>query len=147
MKIAFACDQGGYEQKAELISFLDDQGIEVLDFGIDSAESVDYPELAREVAGAVAKGDADYGILVCGTGIGMSLAANKVRGIRCANLVSSEFAKLAKAHNDANIISLSGRFISPSKNKRIIKTFLDTEHEGGRHSRRVAKIMDIEREK
>ncbi|MCF0104950.1 MAG: ribose 5-phosphate isomerase B [Eggerthellaceae bacterium] len=146
MKIAFACDHGGFEQKAELVNYLESIGKSVLDFGIKKKENVDYPGLAKKVAEAVAKGTADLGILVCGTGIGMSLAANKVRGIRCANVTRPEFSELARQHNDANILSLSGRYVSADENKKIIKAFFESVHQGGRHSRRVEQIMDIERE-
>lgn len=144
LRIALASDHGGFEQKEELGPWLEDLGFTVDDFGCDSEESVDYPDYAEHAARAVAQGDDDYGILVCGTGIGMMIAANKVAGIRAANLTSPEFAKLSREHNDANVATLSGRFTSLEDNKSIIETFLDTDFAGGRHARRVEKIMTIE---
>ena len=144
--IALGADHGGYEQKAALLSWLLDQGCEVDDYGCDSTDSVDYPDYAAAVARAVAAGKADYGILVCGTGIGMQVAANKIHGIRAANVITPEFAALAREHNNANVITLSGRFVDLESNKRIVETFLTTQFAGGRHERRVAKIMDIEQE-
>lgn len=146
LRIALASDHGGFEQKEELRPWLEDLGFTVDDFGCDSEESVDYPDYAERAARAVAQGDDDYGILVCGTGIGMMIAANKVAGIRAANLTSPEFAKLSREHNDANVATLSGRFTSLEDNKSIIETFLDTDFAGGRHARRVEKIMTIENE-
>ena len=144
LRIALASDHGGFEQKEELRLWLEDLGFTVDDFGCDSEESVDYSDYAERAARAVAQGDDDYGILVCGTGIGMMIAANKVAGIRAANLTSPEFAKLSREHNDANVATLSGRFTSLEDNKSIIETFLDTDFAGGRHARRVEKIMTIE---
>ena len=144
LRIALASDHGGFEQKEELRVWLDGLGYVVDDFGCDSEESVDYHDYAERAARAVAQGDDDYGILVCGTGIGMMIAANKVAGIRAANLTSPEFAKLSREHNDANVATLSGRFTSLEDNKSIIETFLDTDFAGGRHARRVEKIMTIE---
>lgn len=144
LRIALASDHGGFEQKEGLKPWLEGLGFSVDDFGCDSEESVDYPDYAERVARAVAQGDDDYGILVCGTGIGMMIAANKVAGIRAANLTSPEFAKLSREHNDANVATLSGRFTSLEDNKSIVETFLDTDFAGGRHARRVEKIMTIE---
>ena len=144
LRIALASDHGGFEQKEELRVWLDGLGYVVDDFGCDSEESVDYPDYAERAARAGAQGDDDYGILVCGTGIGMMIAANKVAGIRAANLTSPEFAKLSREHNDANVATLSGRFTSLEDNKSIVETFLGTDFAGGRHARRVEKIMTIE---
>ena len=144
LRIALASDHGGFEQKEELRPWLEDLGFTVDDFGCDSEESVDYPDYAERAARAVAQGDDDYGILVCGTGIGMMIAANKVAGIRAANLTSPEIAKLSREHNDANVITLSGRFVDLSANKEILKSFLSTEFGGGRHAGRVEKIMALE---
>lgn len=143
-RIALASDHGGFEQKEQLKLWLQEEGYEVDDFGCHDESSVDYPDFARVAAEAVARGDDDAGVLVCGTGIGVMLAANKVRGIRAANLTSSEFARLSREHNDANVATLSGRFVSLEDNKEIVRTFLTTDFEGGRHERRVAKIMEIE---
>lgn len=146
LRIALASDHGGFEQKEALKPWLEDLGFTVDDFGCDSEESVDYPDYAKRAARAVAQGDDDYGVLVCGTGIGMMIAANKVHGIRAANLTSTEFAKLSREHNNANIATLSGRFTSLEDNKAILETFLGTEFSGDRHVRRVEKIMTIETE-
>lgn len=143
-RIALASDHGGFEQKEQLKLWLQDEGYEVDDFGCFDESSVDYPDFARPAAEAVANGADDRGILVCGTGLGVMLAANKVRGIRAVNLTSPEFAELSRQHNDANVATLSGRFVSLEDNKEIARVFLATEFEGGRHERRVEKIMDIE---
>ncbi len=144
MRIALASDHGGFEQKEQIRDWLTDQGYEVEDFGCNSTESVDYPDYAAPAARAVASGACDRGILVCGTGIGMMLAANKIRGIRAANVTSVPFAELCREHNNANIVTLSGRFVDLATNESIIEVFLRTEFAGGRHARRVEKIMDLE---
>ena len=144
MRIAIASDHGGFEQKELLREWLIGLGHEVTDFGCDSEDSVDYPDYAVPAAEAVASGEADRGVLVCGTGVGMALAADKVRGVRAANIVRADFAKLCREHNDANVITLSGRFVSLDENKQIVETFLTTDFAGGRHERRVAKIMAIQ---
>lgn len=145
MRISIASDHAGFEQKQLLAAHLRDAGHEVADLGPDSDDRVDYPDFARAVALSVADGEAERGILVCGTGIGMAMAAGKVDGIRAANVVSPEFATLAREHNDANIIALSGRFVDLATNERIVDAFLGTAFSGGRHAERVRKIMDIER--
>ena len=144
MRIAIASDHAGFEQKQALVEFLAGLGHEVSDLGPDTADRVDYPDFAVKVAHAVAGGQADRGVLVCGTGIGMALAADKVAGVRAANIVSPEFADLCRRHNDANVITLSGRFVSLEENERILKVFLASEFEGGRHAQRVAKIMALD---
>ena len=144
MKIAIASDHGGFEQKQQLSSFIAELGFEVIDMGPSDETSVDYPDYAKPVAEAVVEGAADRGVLVCGTGIGMSIAANKIAGIRAANITSPEFAALSREHNDANIITLSGRFVDLATNKEILKTYLTTEFAGGRHSQRLQKIADLE---
>lgn len=144
VRIALASDHGGFGQKEQLADWLRSRGFLVDDFGCHSDQSVDYPDYAQLVAHAVAEGDADYGVLVCGTGIGMMIAANKVHGIRAANLVTPDFARLAREHNDANIATLSGRFVTPEDNEAILEAFLSTDFAGGRHARRVEKIMTIE---
>ena len=146
LRIAIGADHGGYEQKDQLAAWLRGQGHEVLDVGTGSAESVDYPDYAQAACAAVAAGQATFGILVCGTGIGMAIAANKVHGIRAANVTSPQFACLAREHNDANVLTLSGRFVGLEVNKAIVEAFLSTGFAGGRHARRVAKIMHIEQE-
>ncbi len=146
MRIAIGSDHAGFEQKEALRVHLAEQGHTVADLGTDSAEkSVDYPDYAIAVGKSVAQGDADYGVLVCGTGLGMAIAANKVEGVRAVNVTDPEFAKLAREHNDANVVAVSGRFIDESVNERIVDAFLATAFEGGRHSDRVGKITKAER--
>jgi len=145
MRVALGSDHAGYEHKQRIKGFLEGKGVEVTDLGTYSAEeSVDYPDFAEKVGEAVVDGDAEFGVLVCGTGIGMAIAANKVDGIRAANVTDPEFAKLARAHNDANVITVSGRFVDPEVNEQIIEAFLATPFEGGRHERRVNKINGME---
>ena len=144
MRIAIASDHAGFEQKAQLVVFLEGLGHEVVDLGPQDAERVDYPDYAVAVAREVASGEADRGVLVCGTGIGMALAADKVAGIRAANIVKPEFAEMFRRHNDGNVITLSGRFVTLEENQDILKVFLVAEFEGGRHAARVAKVMDLD---
>lgn len=144
MRIALASDHGGFEQKERLGAWLEEEGHVVSDFGTDSDESVDYPDFALPAALAVRDREADFGILVCGTGIGMQLAANKVHGIRAANVTDVNFAHLSREHNNCNVLTLSGRFVPFEENQRIVSEFLSTEFAGGRHERRVGKIMQIE---
>lgn len=144
MRIAIASDHAGFDQKTELVPFLQRLGHEVVDLGPETGDRVDYPDYAEKVARAVAAGEADRGVLICGTGIGMAVAADKVAGIRAVNITSPEFAELARRHNDANVITLSGRFVSLEENERILKVFLVAEFEGGRHAQRVAKIMALD---
>ncbi len=144
MKIALACDHGGYLLKNEIISKLKEMGFEVEDFGCYSTESVDYPDYAFPAAEAVAAGKADRCILICTTGIGVSICANKVKGIRCA-LCTSEFqAEMTRRHNNANALAMGAKTVSAETAWNIAKKFLETEFEGGRHERRVQKIMDHE---
>ncbi len=145
MRIAIASDHGGFEQKQALVAYLaEDLGCEVLDMGPDSDASVDYPDYAAPVARAVASGEVDRGVLVCGTGIGMALAADKVAGVRASSITSVPFAELFRQHNNGNVVCLSGRFVDLDVNKEIVKTFLSTEFEGGRHEGRVAKVMALD---
>lgn len=144
MKISIASDHAGFEQKQILRDYLEGAGHEVADRGPDSDDRVDYPDFAALVARDVAQGDADFGVLVCGTGIGMAVAANKVHGIRAVNCINVQFAQLAREHNDANIVTLSGRFVDAEENERILDAFLSTEFGGGRHAGRVEKIMALE---
>lgn len=142
--VSIASDHGGFEQKQLLMEVLSEEGYAVIDRGCETAESVDYPDYAVPVANDVVDGSAQAGILVCGTGIGMAIAANKIDGIRAANAINVEFAKLSREHNDANIVTLSGRFVSPETNAEIVKAFLTTDFAGDRHERRVAKIMALQ---
>jgi len=138
MKIAIASDHAGFELKEVVKEFLKDY--EVIDFGAFSEESVDYPDTGFEAAIQVASGKCEKGILICGSGIGMSIVANKVPGIRAALCQTKQFAELSRKHNNANILVLSGRFISKYLAKEIIETWLDTEFDGGRHQKRLDKI-------
>jgi len=145
MRIAIGSDHAGFEQKERLRTHLESEGHAVEDLGTTSAEeSVDYPDYAIAVAKQVAGGDVDYGVLVCGTGLGMAIAANKVDGIRAVNVTDPEFAKLAREHNDANVIAVSGRFTPVLVNEQIVDAFIATEFAGGRHSGRVDKITKAE---
>ncbi len=144
MKLAIGCDHGGIELKLEIVKHLEERGVEVVDFGIKEYKSVNYPEIALPLAKAVAAGECDRGILVCGTGIGMSIAANKVKGIRAAVCSDHFSAKYTRLHNDANILCLGGRVIGPGVANEMVDLFIDTEYEGGRHATRVQMIADIE---
>ncbi|MBS7157297.1 MAG: ribose 5-phosphate isomerase B [Collinsella sp.] len=145
MRVAIGSDHAGFEQKQALVDYLASElGQDVIDLGPDSEERVDYPDYAALVARAVAQGDADRGVLVCGTGIGVALAADKVAGIRASSITTPEFAELFRQHNDGNVVCLSGRFVEPEVNREIVRVFLTTEFEGGRHADRVAKIMALD---
>lgn len=143
MKIAVASDHAGFNYKKELSAYLKELGHQVLDFGTFSEESVDYPDYAFPAAEAVAGGIADFGILICGTGIGMAITANKIVGIRAANCTSTEMAEMARRHNNANVLTLGARITDIEIAKKIIKVFLDSEFEGGRHMIRIEKIHSI----
>ena len=132
------------EQKERLRAFLEGLGHEVIDRGPANDDRVDYPDYAVPVAHDVADGQAERGVLVCGTGIGMALAADKVAGIRAANIITPQFAALCREHNDANVITLSGRFVEPEVNEEILRVFLSTDFGGGRHTGRVEKIMELD---
>lgn len=142
--IAIGSDHGGFELKNKLVHFLKEQGISVKDYGIDEAISTDYPDIAKTVCTAVLDGVCDRGILVCGTGIGISIAANKIKGIRAALCSDSYSAKMAKQHNNANIIALGGRVIGEEIAYEIVKAYLEAEFQGGRHQIRVDKITSLE---
>ena len=141
MRIAVACDHGGFVQKDAVIEHLKSLGHEVTDLGTNSEESVDYPDYADRAARMVSRGEADRAILICGTGIGMAITADKVPGVRATPVQTVKFAELARQHNNANVIALSGRFVSLEANLVLVDTFLNTEFEGGRHAKRVEKIM------
>ena len=144
MKVSIASDHAGFEEKGLIVDYLAELGYEVADRGPDNDDRVDYPDYAAAVARDVASGAAERGILVCGTGIGMAIAANKIDGIRAANVTTPEFAALAREHNDANIVTVSGRFVTDEVNRAIVKTFLETDFGGGRHAGRVDKIMALQ---
>ena len=144
MRISIASDHAGFEQKQILAAYLAECGHEVTDRGPENDDRVDYPDYAYLVARDVVDGAAERGVLVCGTGIGMAVAACKVDGIRAVNIINTEFAALSREHNDANVITLSGRFVEVDDNKAILDTFLSTEFGGGRHAGRVEKIMALQ---
>ena len=140
MKIAIASDHAGFGYKTKLVNYLKTKGVEIKDFGPINEESVDYPDYAHPVANAVEKKDADLGVLLCGSGNGINMSANKHQGIRSALCWKKEIAELARLHNDANILAMPARFISYKEAEEIITVFIKTEFEGGRHERRVNKI-------
>ena len=142
--IALGCDHGGFALKEHIIDCLKNQGIEYKDFGCSCADSCDYPDFGAAAARAVAGGECEKGIVICTTGIGISITANKVRGIRCALCRDLLSAQLTRRHNDANMLALAGGFTGPFEAEQIVDAFLTTEFEGGRHRRRVEKIMEIE---
>jgi ribose 5-phosphate isomerase B len=146
MKIALGADHAGYQLKNQIKQHLEQQGISVRDEGTSSAESVDYPDYARTVAHDVSEQRADLGILVCGSGIGMAITANKVDGIRAANVSTEYEAQMSREHNNANVLALGARIMNADAAFRIVDKWLATQFAGGRHERRVAKIMAIEKE-
>lgn len=143
MKISIASDHAGYNLKKDVVNWLKDKNYSIMDFGTYSEESVDYPDFAVPAAEAVSNKEADFGIVICGTGIGVSISANKVPGIRAANCCTAEMAKMARLHNDANVVAFGARLIDFDLAKSIVSTFLETEFEGGRHIKRVNKIHNI----
>ena len=145
-KIALAADHAGYEEKEKLKSTLDELGVEYDDMGTNSGDQVDYPDFARRVAEAVARGDYEQGLLVCGSGTGMAIAANKVRGVRAAVAWNEDIARLARQHNNANVLSLAARYTPDDEIKKIVKAWFDADFEGGRHERRVEKISEVEKD-
>ena len=144
MKIAIACDHGAFDLKQKVSAHLSAKGYEVVDFGTHSKDSCDYPDFAGPAARAVASGACEKGILLCTTGIGVSITANKVKGIRCALLSDLLSAELTRLHNDTNMLAMGGRIIGIETAKAIVKTWLCTEFAGGRHERRIGKISDYE---
>lgn len=146
MKIALGADHAGFELKNRIRQFLEQKAIAVDDHGTNSPESVDYPDFACAVGHAVGRCDADLGILVCGSGIGMAIAANKVEGIRAASVSTEYEARMSREHNNANVLALGARILSPDQAIAIVETWLNTQFAGGRHERRVEKIAQIERE-
>jgi ribose 5-phosphate isomerase B len=145
MRIALASDHAGYAEKERLKALLTDLGVEVEDLGTVSEASVDYPDYARAVAEQVADGRVEQGLLVCGSGTGMAITANKVPGVRAAVAWSEEIARLARQHNDANVLAIGARTTPPDDIPKIVRAWFSTEFEGGRHAARVAKISDVER--
>jgi len=144
MKIVLACDHGGFQLKEAVKEHLIDNGYDITDIGVYNTESVDYPDFGKNAAEMVAKGEMDKGIIFCGTGIGISIAANKVKGIRCALCTNEFMAKMSRRHNNANMLALGERVLGKGVALDIVDAWLTTEFEGGRHENRVNKIMDIE---
>ena len=146
MKIAIGCDHGGLEHKDAIVAHLKERGFEVKDSGIYENHSVDYPDIAVKVCADITSGECERGILVCGTGIGMSLAANKVKGIRAAAVSEHFSAKYTRLHNNSNVLCLGGRVIGVGTALELVDLFVDTEFDGGRHENRVNNVMAIEKD-
>ncbi len=146
MKVAVGCDHGGFVLKDAVIGTLEELGAQVVDFGTYSTESVDYPVYGKKVADAVASGECDLGVVMCGTGIGISIAANKVKGIRAAVVTNEFMAEMTRRHNNANVIALGGRVITPEEAKVLVKAWYTAQFEGGRHQKRIDMITEIENE-
>ena len=144
MKIVIGADHAGFEDKEKVKQQLDEMGVEYEDVGTNSTESVDYPIYAQKVAEKVANGEGELGILVCGSGNGMQIAANKIHGIRAALAWNEETARLARQHNNANVLSVPARMISPEEVSKVIKAYLEADFEGGRHARRIDEISAME---
>ena len=144
MKIAIGCDHGGYLLKQDILIWLEENDYEFEDFGCYNTESVDYPVYAEKVARAVASGECEKGIVICTTGIGVSMAANKVKGTRCALCGDSYSAEMTRRHNDANVLAMGAGIIGPNMAKKITEVFLTTAFEGGRHARRVGLLDSIQ---
>ena len=144
MRVAVGCDHRAVEYKEIVKRLVREMGAEVVDFGTDGPESTDYPDYALPVARAVAEGEADRGILICSTGIGMSIAANKVKGVRAACVHDERTARLSRSHNDANVLCLGSTVVDEQDLENIVRAWLQEEFEGGRHARRVKKIMEAE---
>ncbi|MBI4233660.1 MAG: ribose 5-phosphate isomerase B [Chloroflexi bacterium] len=145
MRIAIGCDHNGVGLKQALMPALQEKAYEVHDFGCYDTASVDYPDIAQQVAEAVAQGKCQYGVLICGTGIGMSIAANKIPGVRAALCHDPFSARRAREHNDANVLCMGGSIIGPGLAKEIVEAYLNASFEGGRHARRVNKVAGLER--
>mgnify|MGYP001417689818 CR=1 FL=1 len=146
MKLAIGNDHVAVEMKKEIKKYLEDKGIEVIDVGTNSTESFNYPISGYKVGKMVASGEVDGGVLICGTGVGISLAANKVKGIRCAHCADTLEAQLCRQHNNANMMAIGAGFTGKNMAERMVEVFLTTEFEGGRHERRVNKMMALEQE-
>ena len=147
MRIAVGSDHAGYRLKQRVVPILERAGHEVVDVGTNSEESTDYPRFAAEAARLVAGGEAERAVLVCGSGVGVSIVANKVDGVRAVNAHDAEEAEMSRRHNDANVLALAGRALGEEDAGAIVERFLATEFEGGRHERRVAQITSVERGK
>jgi ribose 5-phosphate isomerase B len=145
MKVAIGADHAGYEEKENIKKTLDELGVEYVDLGTNSTDSVDYPDFGKAVGEAVASGEADQGIVVCGSGIGISIAANKVKGVRAALAWNEETAELARQHNDANVLAVGARTTPKGTIPNIVKAWFGAKFEGGRHQRRVDEISELEK--
>lgn len=145
-KVAVGCDHGGYPLKGAIIETLEALGAQVVDLGCDSQESVDYPRYGYAVAKAVARGECDLGVVACGTGIGISISANKVKGVRCGLATNAFMAEMTRRHNNANVLALGGRVISEDEAKEIVSAWYNATFEGGRHQKRLDLIKQIEEE-
>ena len=145
MKIALACDHGGLNLKNAVIEYLKENGYDFVDYGTNSTDSCDYPDYALPAAEAVAEKKCDRGIIICSTGIGVSIVANKVPGVRCAHCHDSYCAEFTRRHNDANVLAMGEKVVGTGYALKIVETFLNTQFEGGRHQRRVDKITEIEK--
>src|SRR6476660_606717 len=143
-RIAIGADHAGFEEKEKIKATLDELGVEYVDMGTNSADSVDYPDDAKKAAEAVSTGEFEQGLLVCGSGTGMAIAANKVKGVRAAVAWSPDIARLARQHNNANVLSLPARFMNENDAASVVKAWFDADFEGGRHEKRVEKITEIE---
>lgn len=144
MIFAIGCDHGGFELKNEIVKWFNDNNIQYKDFGVYKCESIDYPNIAKPVCESVVSGECDRGILVCGTGIGMSIAANKIKGIRAACCSDSFSTKFTRLHNNANILCLGGRVVGAGLALQLADLFVNTEFEGGRHQKRIDMITELE---
>jgi ribose 5-phosphate isomerase B len=144
MRVSIGSDHAGYALKKILREYLEKSGFQVIDLGPDNEQSVDYPDFAESVALSVQKGEAKFGILVCGTGLGMAITANKIKGIRAVTVTDCYSAKMARAHNDANILALGSRVVGSGLAQHLVEVFLNTEFEGGRHLNRIRKICQLE---
>lgn len=140
MKVGIGSDHGGFEMKESIKEFLEEEGIEYIDYGTYSTDSVDYPDFGRKVGEAVVNKEVDRGIVICGTGIGISIAANKVKGIRCALCSDTFSARMSREHNNANVLALGGRVLGVGLALDIVKTYLENEFKGGRHGLRISKL-------
>jgi len=144
MKLAIASDHGGFKLKKAILNFLSTKNIDFLDLGVGDENSVDYPDFAADVASRVSRGEVQGGILVCGTGIGMAITANKFKGVRAAVVTDEYTAKMSKEHNNANVIAVGGRVLEETAAIRTVQAWLEAQYQGGRHDRRLNKIKDIE---
>ena len=144
--IALAADHGGFELKEAVKAHLEELGLEYIDFGTHSTDSVDYPDMAVPACDAVVSGQCEKALLFCGTGVGISMAANKIKGIRCAHCADCLQAEMTRRHNDANMMAIGAGFTGKNMAERMVEVFLKTEFEGGRHARRVNKMMALEQE-